>query len=244
MDKEGQNVQFSSSKIPDKTVPDYFVGSNKDQSRKEPSRIKGFFSKIWAEIVAYFKHPFAGRHKIISIVTLSAIGVLIVVLILQLTLWSSKGRVLDRLSDADLDAWDTELTEIIHEGSQKSDEDVRTYYADIINAERHELKYNDLVIEYARELMSRGFVDRGLALIEALEFDMLDCAQVVNYYLAYALAYYMFDPDDSIVTEYQDRATEQEELCNDEYPVVDLGPDADNYRAPDQVIQELQNETN
>ena len=241
MDKEGQDVQFSSNEIPNKSVPDYFVGSNENQTRKDPSkRTEDFFSNLKQEFVSYFKHPFAGQHKIFSIIAIAIVAVIALFLVLQFTVFAPKSRTMEKLSEADLDAWNNELNDIVNEGMKKSDEDLRTYYSNLIKNERHELKYNDLVIEYAKELINRGDLDNGMPLLEAIDKDILDCAQTVEYYLAYALSYFVVDPEGSSAEEYQNLANEQEERCNDEYPAIDLGPDAGNYKAQK---QENQNET-
>lgn len=229
MDKEGQPIQFSSDKISEKQKPDFFVASNEKAERRKRfspkttfSKIGGFFKSLGVKLSDYFKHPFRGRHKIATIIGIIAIIVAIVLITLNITLWS-KNTAKDPtpLSDEELEKWGIEVASVIYEGSQLPDEDFRTYYANLINDEKKEQKAIDLSIIYANELSIRGYVDLSLDLLNSLDKDDMYCFQIMRYYEAYAAANLALANGtiNSDVDYYNDLTTDQETFClTGEYP--------------------------
>lgn len=247
MDKEGQDQtntpvfepknaesspspQFSSVKIGSQPTPDYFVNSN-DRSERKRRRL-GFdkaktnvkkFSVIFKD---YFKHPIRGKHKILTIIIAIAIIVIITLIVLSQTIWRPKTRNYTPLSDDEIAAWDMELANLETEGSQKSDEEIDAFYTNLIDNEMREMKMLDLMISYARELAYRGFINQSLAVLSSINIDDLDCTQMVNYYGAYAYAYYINSnmSYDSQVEYYADLRDKQDDICWTErtgYPALD-----------------------
>lgn len=230
MDKEGQNVQFSSSKIPDKTVPDYFVGSNENQGRKKTSfgeKIKKLLAEIADAIKSYFSHPFLGRHKLVSIPVIVIILAVVVYVVLLFTIWRGPSDK-EINTQEDYDAWEAELTKIVHEGNEMTEEEVNKYFADLINNTISDIKSIDLTIEYSRALAERSYLTGAQELLESINKDDMDCLQVADYYGAYAYLYFITEGEDgSDVQYYHQLQSDQEDRCQVEYPI--FNPETGEY---------------
>ena len=222
MDKEGQSIQFSSDKISEKKKPDFFIASNEKAERRKRfsfgtflGKIGIFFKRFGAKFVDYVKHPIRGKHKILTISLFCIVIAVIVLVALNVTIWQKTTKDVSPLSDEENEAWGIEIAAIVDEGSQLSDEDFRTYYSNLINDQKREVKVIDLSIRYADELSKRGYVDLSLELLNALDKDSMECYQVMNYYEAYALANLMLANGtiNSDVTYYNDLASIQETFC-------------------------------
>ena len=246
MDKEGQPIQFSSDKISEKQKPDFFVASNEKAERRKRfspkttfSKIGGFFKSLGVKLLDYFKHPFRGKHKIATIIGIIAIIVAIVLITLNITLWS-KNTAKDPtpLSDEEELVWQSELSQINTEAKKLSDEDLKSWYANHINDERSEQKSLDLVLSYARMLSIKGFVDDSMAVLKAINVDNLTCRQMIDYYAGFFSVYDMINNGSwsSEMEYYADMIDNQISICDTGEPL----PMEDT--TADEVTEEVQNE--
>ncbi len=222
MDKEGQSIQFSSDKISEKKKPDFFIASNEKAARRERSsigaffaKIGGFFKRLGARILDYIKHPFRGKHKILTISLFIVVVAVVVIIVLNLTIWQKTTKDTTPLSEEEMAEWAGNFSEIVHEASLLSDDDFRTYYSNLMEGEKSEYKYIDLVIGYANELSYRGFVDQSLDILGALVEEDMSCGQIKKYYNAYSKVYLAMG--NGVQTSegeyYQTLAAEQEDIC-------------------------------
>lgn len=238
MDKEGQNVQFSSDAIPEKQKPDFFIASNDRPSVEKKLGLdkakmsqRAFFKSLRAKLANYFKHPFRGKHKIATISAIILVVVIIAILVtLGLTVWRAPGaKDPSPLSEEELATWNQEqLPELVHEASLLSDDELNTFYSDHINNERSEYKSIDLTIEYSRELSNRGFVDRALSLLDAMEIDDMACLQIAKYYEAYQFLYFMVsNMTENPQTDYYSKLSlDQWAICLSEATGLDITADS------------------
>lgn len=222
MDKEGHPVEFSSEKISEKKQPDFFVASNEKAARRARfslgailGRIGKSFKFIGVKLLNYIKHPFRGKHKIATILLFVAIVIVVVLIVLNLTVWQKQNKDTTPLSDEEAEKWGMELANIAGEGSKLSDDDFRSYYANLIEAQKREPKAIDLSTIYAEELARRGYVDLSLSLLKTLDIDDMGCFQIERYYSAYALAYIVLNngTETSDSDHYNNLASDQEEFC-------------------------------
>ena len=248
MDKEGQPIQFSSDKISEKKKPDFFIASNEKAARRERSsigaifaKIGGFFKRLGARILDYIKHPFRGKHKILTISLFIVIAAVVVIIVLNLTIWQKTTKDTTPLSEEEIEAWNIEVASIIKEGSTLPDDDFRTYYSNLINDQKKEAKIIDLSTFFADELSKRGYVDLAFDLLNSLEEDNMDCFQTMRYYEALASANLALANGtiNSDVEYYNNLATNQETFClTGEYPESE--EDAD--EGANEAVEEAENE--
>lgn len=254
MDKEGHPVKFSSEKIPEKKQPDFFVASNEKAERRKRLSIGAFFSKIGkafklagVKLLNYIKHPIRGKHKIVTIILAIAIIVTTILIILNVTIWQKTSKDTTPLSDEESEQWGIELASVINEGSKLPDDEFKTFYTNTIKDQKREAKAIDLNTMYANELAKRGYVDLSLDLLRTLNIDDMTCSQVVRYYSAYALMYYVMsnESETSDSEYYNSLATEQEEFCQTgERPSVEGLEEVDlnNIVPPSSNTEEQSNE--
>lgn len=228
MDKEGHPVEFSSEKISEKKQPDFFVASNEKTARRARFSIGAIFGKIGksfkfvgTKISNYIKHPIRGKHKIVTIVLAVAVVVATVLIVLNVTIWQKTSKDTSSLSEEEHLQWGIDLASIISESVKLSDDDLKTYYANLIKTEKREYKSIDLTIEYTKELARRGFISSALDLLKTLDKENMECGQIIRYYEAYASAYYFMSNGEATSDSnyYNDLALDQEEFClTGEYP--------------------------
>ncbi len=228
MDKEGQSAEFSSAQIPNKKSPDFFIGSNDKNTRQRRSfwdRIALFLNRFLDKLRNYFKHPFAGKHKIPSILAIIAIAIVVIVIILTLTVWRTTFSE-DPSTPEEYEAWENELTSILLDVKPLSDEEAKNFFTNAINStKKYGIKYYDLAIAFARDLIYRGYAGTAQTLLDSMDTDYMDCAQVANYYGAYAYLYFATNNENvenSTFNYYANLETEQEEICQDEYPAIKI----------------------
>ena len=220
MDKEGQSIQFSSDAISEKKKPDFFIASNEKAARRERFSIKTifakigrFFKKLGVKFVGYTKHPFRGKHKILTISLFVVIVVAVVLIVLNLTIWQKTAKDTTPLSD---------------------DDDMKSFYTNHINDEKREYKALDLTLDYARMLSTKGFVDDAAAILNALDTDDLSCRQMIEYYAGFFSIYDMINNGSwsSELDYYADLIDNQISICDTGEPLP----------VEDATVEEAQNE--
>lgn len=229
MEKEGQSTDFSSVHIPNKHVPDYFVGSNDKSPRRKLSfseKLNNLLTKLRTVLRNYIKHPFTGKHKVVSISGLIALAIIILIVVLSLTVWRPVIVSEDPSTPEEFATWEKELNSYKIEAKPLTDNEVTSFYSNKIKAtKKNGIKYNDLVIQYARELISRAFASRAKTLLDAMDIDNMDCLQIAEYYGAYAYYYFATSNgniDDTMFNHYSGMQTAQEEVCQSEYPAIEI----------------------
>ena len=229
MDKEGQSIKFSTSQIPDKKSPDFFIGSNDKTFRRKKTfmeRVNILLTRISAALKSYFKHPFAGKHKFVSIGGIAVIVTAIVLIILALTIWHGNVFSDDPSTPAEYAAWDEELTKLLQEIKPLDDKDAQNFFINAINStKKYGIKYYDLSIAFARDLIYRGYAGTAQTLLDSMNTDDMDCIQVADYYGAYAYMYFAVNrenTENSMFVYYSNLETEQEEICQTEYPAIEI----------------------
>ncbi|MBR5621359.1 hypothetical protein IKW75_02675 [Candidatus Saccharibacteria bacterium] len=241
MDKEGQSIQFSSDAISEKKKPDFFIASNEKAARRERFSIKTifakigrFFKKLGVKFVGYTKHPFRGKHKILTISLFVVIVVAVVLIVLNLTIWQKTAKDTTPLSDEELESWNSELSKINTEAQALSDDDMKSFYTNHINDEKREYKALDLTLDYARMLSTKGFVDDAAAILNALDTDDLSCRQMIEYYAGFFSIYDMINNGSwsSELDYYADLIDNQISICDTGEPLP----------VEDATVEEAQNE--
>lgn len=253
MDKEGHPVEFSSEKISEKKQPDFFVASNEKAARRARFSIGAIFGKIGksfkfvgTKFLGYIKHPFRGKHKIATISIFVIIIIAAILIVLNLTVWQKQGKDTTPLSDEETEKWAIELMNISEEGLRLSDDDFKSYFANLINDQKREAKVIDLTMQYADELSRRGYIDLSLDLLKTLNVDDMECSQVMRYYEVYSFAYLMLGngTPTSDSEQYENLAADQETFClTGEYPTEeDKQTDDPEDNTPSENDEEHNNE--
>ena len=155
--------------------------------------------------------------KIAIIVTSVIFLAGIIFLILKLTIWKAPDLYSEETTREE---WLSTVTAIKAEAQDiDSDSAMEEFYQSKLSEISDKIKYQDVYLNYIREIASRGFTVRSRKMLSEIDVNELTCSQEFYFYSAYRHSY-RIDQNDSQEAYYLDKMNTVSNRCNVEEPTL------------------------